>query len=110
MNLNNIKMNVIETAKTGVVNYKTIFTFSQIGNTVSANYCGGKILKGFLVGLVDKGKLYFSYCQLQTDGEMDNGRSECDIIIGENKKIRLIEHFEWSSKSEGTGVNIFEEL
>lgn len=110
MNLNNIKMNVIETAENGVVNHLTIFTFSQIKNFVTAIYSGGKIFQGNLVGVITQNKLKFSYCQLQTNGEIDNGQSECEIIIEDNKKIRLIEHFKWNSKNGDTGVNIFQEL
>jgi len=109
MNLNNVKMNVIETAQTGVVNELTIFTFSQTDNVVSADYSGGLILKGFLVGILNQNKLSFSYCQLQNNGKLDNGQSECDVLI-ENKKIRLVERFTWASRSGETGVNIFQEL
>ncbi|MBK7871337.1 MAG: n-acetylglutamate synthase [Saprospiraceae bacterium] len=92
MNLNNVKMNVIERAGNGVVNQSTIFTFSQTDHIVSAAYSGGQILKGFLVGTLHQDKLVFSYCQLQTDGKMDNGNSECDVFL-HNGKIRLVEHF-----------------
>lgn len=109
MNLDNIKMNVIETAGNGVVNELTIFTFSQTDNVVSANYAGGQIVKGFLVGLIDNNKLRFSYCQLQGDGKMDNGISVCDILM-ENGKIRLVEHFTWASRENETGVNVFQQL
>ncbi|MDX1940038.1 MAG: hypothetical protein SFU99_05765 [Saprospiraceae bacterium] len=109
MNLNDVKMNVIETAGNGVVNQYTIFTFSQTDNIVSAAYSGGQILKGFLVGTLHQDKLVFSYCQLQTDGKMDNGNSECDIFM-QNGKIRLVEHFTWASRNRESGVNIFQEL
>jgi hypothetical protein len=109
MNLDHIKMNVIETAGNGVVNELTIFAFSQTGNSVSASYSGGQIHQGYLVGTLDQNKLSFSYCQLQTNGKLDNGQSECDILI-ENGKIRLIEHFTWASRNSETGVNIFQEL
>jgi hypothetical protein len=109
MNLNNVKMNVIETAGNGVVNELTIFEFSQNDNIVFATYSGGQILKGYLVGTINQNKLLFSYCQLQTNGRMDNGQSECDILI-ENGKIKLIEHFTWVSKNGETGINIFQEL
>jgi len=109
MNLNNVKMNVIETAGNGVVNELTIFTFSQTDNFVSATYSGGQILKGYLVGTLDQDKLSFSYCQLQTNGKMDNGQSECDVLI-EDEKIRLVEHFTWASRNGETGTNIFQEL
>ena len=109
MNLDNIKMNVIETSGNGVVNELTIFSFSQINNVVSATYSGGQIVKGFLVGVIDENKLHFSYCQLQEDGKMDNGASECDISI-ENGKIKLIEHFKWASRNNETGINVFQQL
>jgi hypothetical protein len=109
MNLNNVKMNVIETAGNGIVNELTIFTFSQKDNFISATYSGGQILKGYLVGILNQNKLSFSYCQLQTNGRMDNGQSECDILI-ENEKIKLIEHFTWGSKNDEMGINIFQEL
>ena len=109
MNLDNVKMNVIETAGNGIVNELTIFTFSQKDNFISATYSGGQILKGYLVGILNQNKLSFSYCQLQTNGKMDNGQSECDILI-ENEKIKLIEHFSWGSKNGEMGINIFQEL
>lgn len=109
MDLDNVKMNVVETSGNGVVNELTIFSFSQTDNVVSATYSGGQIVKGFLVGLMDNNKLRFSYCQLQVDGKMDNGTSECDILI-ENGKIRLVEHFQWASRNNETGINVFQQL
>lgn len=109
MNLNNVKMNVIETAGNGIVNELTIFTFSQTDNFISATYSGGQILQGYLVGTLNQNKLSFSYCQMQTNGKMDNGQSECDILI-ENEKIRLVEHFIWESRNGEAGINIIQEL
>lgn len=109
MNLNNVKMNVIQTAANGVVNESTIFSFTQSDNVVSATYSGGLILQGYLVGTVHQNKLSFSYCQLQTNGQMDNGKSECDIFV-ENGKMKLVEHFTWTSRNDEAGVNIFREL
>jgi hypothetical protein len=108
--LDNVKMNVVQTAPNGVVNELTIFTFSQNDNFISATYTGGRIFKGYLVGTIDRNKLLFSYCQLQTDGRMDNGQSECDITIGEDGKIKLIEHFKFTSKNNEAGINVFREL
>jgi len=72
ISLNKIKMTVIETAETGVVNKDTIFAFTQTEDLVTAEYAGGQIKKGFLVGTISEGKLKFSYCQVQTDGQFDN--------------------------------------
>jgi len=103
-------MNVIKTAPTGAVNNQTIFTFSQRENIVSASYEGGKIRQGFLVGYLTKDNLFFSYCQLQVDGKIDNGQSICSLSWDENKKLILTENFAWSSRENEGGVNIFREI
>lgn len=109
MNLDNVKMNVVETAKNGVVDQATIFSFAQTDSFVTATYSGGLILQGYLVGTVHQNKLSFSYCQLQTNGKIDNGSSECEISV-ENGKIKLVEHFIWTSRNGEHGFNIFKEL
>jgi hypothetical protein len=108
--LDKIKMNVIKTSENGVVNSDTIFSFLQSGNFVSAEYVGGKIKKGFLVGLMRNDELKFNYCQMQTDGTLDNGASVCKLSVNENGKIILTENFEWKSKPGVMGTNIFQEL
>ncbi|MFI5162391.1 MAG: hypothetical protein ACHQHN_14015 [Sphingobacteriales bacterium] len=106
----NLKMNVVQTAPNGVVNQLTIFTFSQNGSFVSATYTGGPIFRGYLVGAIHHNRLSFSYCQVQADGKIDNGQSECEIRTGENGKIQLVENFKWASRDDESGVNIFQEL
>jgi hypothetical protein len=108
--LDKVKMTVIQTADNGVVNKDTLFSFMQEGNVVQAEYAGGKIKKGFLIGQVAAQVLKFSYCQLQTDGVLDNGVSSCEISVSDTGKIRLIEHFEWKTRPGERGVNVFEEI
>ncbi|MBA3958293.1 MAG: hypothetical protein H0X51_07880 [Parachlamydiaceae bacterium] len=104
-------MNVVKTAVNGVVNQDTIFFFSQKENVVSAEYQGGKILKGFLIGkLSAQNQLEFSYCQMQLDGKLDNGLSSCQLSKNDEGKLILIEHFEWKSRPGEFGTNIFQEL
>lgn len=108
-NLNHIQMRVIQTASNGVVNHETLFEFSQKENRVQASYSGGPIEQGFLVGTIKASVLFFSYCQLQTDGTLDNGISKAELSIGPKNKIKLTEHFEWKSRPGETGINIFEQ-
>jgi hypothetical protein len=103
-------MHVVHTSERGVVNKDTIFDFVQNNNEVYAEYSGGQIVRGFLVGLMGNNNLKFSYCQLQLDGKLDCGTSFCEVSRDENKKIRLIEHFEWASRPGERGINIFEEV
>ena len=109
--LDGIQMNVIKTAENGVVNHETIFHFLQKDGIVSAEYQGGKILKGFLVGKLSiQNQLEFSYCQMQVDGKLDSGVSICQLSKNENGKITITEHFEWKSRPGEFGTNVFQEL
>jgi hypothetical protein len=109
--LDKVKMNVVQTADNGVVNHETIFHFTQDKNVISAQYTGGKIHMGFLVGtLPSDNQLTFSYCQIQTDGTLDNGVSLCNLSKNQDGKIILTEHFEWKSRPGEFGTNIFQEI
>ena len=110
--LNNIKMNVIQTAANGIVNHETHFYFQQDGNNVKAHYSGGKIKQGYLVGTVQKATLTFTYCQLRIDGTQDHGESTCKISLNEaNNKLQLVEEFAMQTNNvTELGVNIFQEV
>lgn len=109
ISLNKLRMNVISTAKEGVVNADTIFEFNQKDSIVTAGYSGGKIHQGYLVGKISDNKLFFRYAQIDKSGNLDGGNSTCDIQKTALGKIQLIEHFNWESR-EGSGTNIFEEI
>ncbi len=110
IHLDKVKMNVVKTADKGVVGKGTIFRFRQNKHSVWARYAGGKIENGFLVGQIKGTLLEFSYCQLQIDGEMDNGTSTAELTRSDSGKIRLIEHFQWTSRPGEFGTNIFEQM
>ncbi len=111
ISLNDVVMHVIQTDASGVVNHETIFYFLEQNDVVEAEYAGGKIQQGFLVGrFISDNQLRFSYCQMQIDGKLDNGMSECEVSRDENGKIILTEHFEWASRPGEFGTNIFKEL
>lgn len=105
-------MNVISTSENGIVNSETIFHFSQTNMNVQAQYSGGRIRNGYLVGQLNNGILRFSYCQLRITGELDHGASECILLKDKDSdKIRLEEHFNMNTEaSNEVGVNIFMEL
>lgn len=109
VSLDGVRMHVVATAEAGVVNADTYFTFTQRGSVVSAQYAGGRIELGFLVGVISGGSLQFRYAQLDTAGKLDGGSSVCELTRTLDGKVRLIEHFQWESR-EGGGVNVFEEV
>ena len=110
--LNNKTMNVIETSKNGIVNKETIFHFEQNANTVKANYSGGRIREGYLVGQLNDEILKFTYCQQRITGELDHGESECILSIEKGSgKVKLKENFKMDTEvSKEVGINIFMEI
>ena len=49
LDFNNKAFSLIENSKNGKVNTETIFTFSQDGNLVTADYHGGSIRYGKII-------------------------------------------------------------
>ena len=108
IHLDGVRMNAITTAPGGFVNASTIFEFHERGSEVWAEYSGGRIARGFLVGTRDGKSLSFRYCQRQTDGVLDGGASTCEIRR-RDALVRIVERFTWASR-EGSGENILQEL
>lgn len=102
-------MNAVETDVNGVIGVDTIFKFKQSGDHVSAEYAGGRVRQGFLVGINSGTTLVFRYCQTETDGILNGGESSCRLEIGETGLVRIIEDFEWASRPGG-GRNVIQEL
>ncbi len=84
---------------------ETKFHYKQVGNILSSEYSGGKILTGHLIGLEDKdGNIYVKYHQLMT------GICKSKPEILNNGKIRLHKTWEWTSGDRSKGNSIIEEL
>jgi hypothetical protein len=107
--LDGLQMRAVATADGGDVSADTLFNFAQDGNTVSAQYAGGTVRLGHLIGTLAAGKLSFRYVQVDHKGRVDNGSSICDISLLPGDRVRLREHFQWESR-DGSGTNVLEEI
>lgn len=107
-NLDGLVMRAVETDPNGVISAETTFEFKQSGTTVLAEYKGGRIQAGNLIGTISIDKLEFRYCQIQTDGTLDGGVSHCELKY-ENGFVQIIEHFNWESR-DGQGRNVIQAI
>lgn len=103
--LDGILMNVASTAENGKIDSGTIFRFTQVDEIVSAQYAGGAILEGHLIGTLRDDALTFSYVQVDRNHVIDAGRSECTVRRLDDGRIEVTENFEWSSQ-DGSGTNV----
>lgn len=95
----------VENSEAGEVSDKTVFCYHQKDNTIWAEYSGGEIKKGFLVGTIDENKnLHFSYQHINLHDEIKTGF--CDSIpeFLDNGKMRFYENWKWSNGVEGKSV------
>ena len=93
-----------ENSETGEASEKTVFCYHQKENAVWAEYGGGKIIKGFLIGKMDeKQNLHFAYQHMNADGEIKSGTCDSSPEF-KNGKLRFNEKWKWSSGEEGCSV------
>ncbi|MCP3920474.1 MAG: hypothetical protein GY711_33520 [bacterium] len=81
----------------------------EVGDSVLGGYSGGRIVHGSLIGVRRGSRFEFRYLQLQDDGVLDGGVSQCEIERAPDGRVRIVEHFEWESR-EGSGRNVIEEV
>lgn len=109
MNLDRTQFRVSLTADCGVVGAETCLRLMQRGLKVLGRYRGGSIVRGYLVGRLTGSVLRFRFAQREIDGHIHGGRSVCEIERLSNGRLRLHEHFNWTTRA-GSGTNTFEQV
>jgi hypothetical protein len=111
INYNNKTFRPIQNSENGETTEETIFEYKQKGNILTSEYCGGRIKRGHLIGLVDeKGHIQMRYHQVNEKDELMTGICYSKPEILENGKIRLHETWEWTSGDKSKGQSIIEEI
>ena len=111
MNYNKKRFRPIQNTDNGETSAATVFEYRQTGAIVTANYEGGQIKKGHLIGLVQTdGGIDMRYHQVNTKGELMTGICHSTPELMENGKIRLHERWEWTSGDKSMGSSIIEEI
>jgi hypothetical protein len=107
---NNKIFRPVSNTENGETSNETIFLYKQMGNILTSEYSGGKIVKGHLIGLVDEnGVIDMKYHQVNEKGELMTGVCTSKPEILTNGKIRLHESWEWTSGDKSKGQSIIEE-
>ena len=111
MDYNNKKFRPVESTENGETTEETIFEYKQNGNILTSEYKGGQIIRGHLIGLVDKkGNIDMRYHQVNKKGELMTGICTSKPELTQNGKIRLHENWKWTSGDKSSGKSILEEI
>ena len=94
----------VSNSDTGEVSDQTVFSYHQKENVIWAEYSGGSIIKGFLLGTIDENNnLHFDYRHINSDGESKSGSCDSKPCF-ENGKLRFYESWKWTDGQAGTSV------
>ena len=93
----------------GTVDSDTRFTYHQDGDTVWAEYAGGAVARGFLVGTRTGNELEFRYVHLGRDGTTASGRCRSWIVVRADGLLELHEEWAWESRP-GSGRSVVAEV
>lgn len=110
INYNDKIFRLVVNSENGETSNDSVFIYKQIGNILTSEYSGGKIIKGHLIGLVDEnGEIEMRYHQVNQKGELMTGVCKSIPEILENGKIRLHETWQWTSGDKSKGESIIQE-
>ena len=110
VNLDNRKFVAIYNSANGEVSELTIFHYHQQDDLVWAEYSGGQIVKGNIIGKVVDDHIEFSYLHINTENEIMTGKCKSYPELIENGKIKLKEFWEWTSGDKSSGESIVIEV
>ncbi|WP_215454676.1 hypothetical protein [Streptomyces sp. ATCC 21386] len=93
----------------GQVGTRTRFTYHEEDGEVWADYAGGDVVRGRLVGTRAGDRLDFRYVQLKTDGTTASGHCVSLVVELPDGRVRLEETWEWESRT-GSGTSVVEQV
>jgi hypothetical protein len=93
----------------GQVGRRTRFTYHEKDGEIWAEYAGGDVVRGHLVGTREGDRLDFRYVQLKRDGTTSSGHCVSAVVELADGRVRLEEAWEWESQG-GSGTSAVEQI
>ena len=104
MNLNGKTFRASSNSENGEVSFATVFKYFEEDGLVWAEYFGGDILKGNLIGKRDDdGSLDLRYQHVNQRGEIKTGICRSQVDEDSNGKIRIKEKWKWTCDDYSEG-------
>jgi len=111
IDFNNKKFKALFNSDNGEVSTSTIFHYYQREHIVWAEYSGGEIGQGFLIGkVVDEKYFEFVYQHINTQLELMTGKCKSKVSLNESGKIMLTENWQWTCRDLSKGGSVMIEI
>lgn len=96
INLDKKIFKAILNSKSGEVSEDTLFYYSQNKHIISAEYHGGEIVKGSLIGKqLSNGTFDFVYQHINIHNEIKIGKCLSKAILENDGRLKLLEKWQW---------------
>ncbi|WP_327694303.1 hypothetical protein [Streptomyces sp. NBC_00459] len=99
----------VEDQAPGQVGTRTRFAYHEQDGEIWAEYAGGDVVRGHLVGTREGDRLDFRYVQLKRDGTTSSGHCVSEVTELPDGRLRLAETWEWESQP-GSGTSVVEQV
>jgi hypothetical protein len=111
INYNGRKFRSITNTENGEVGGDTEFQYRQSGNIVTGIYHGGGVLLGHLLATCNaEGELDMRYHHVNESGLLMTGTCRTRPELLSDGRLRLHEHWQWTSGDGSSGTSILEEV
>jgi hypothetical protein len=112
LDLQGRRFRVLQNDEGGEADLLTVFHFRQDGNLVSADYHGGRVRAGRLLGVLQSDSINFHYVQANDRGQIRTGQATDTVHVLPDGRLRLVEQWEWTGESHDhkTGTLVLEEF
>lgn len=108
---NNRIFSTVENTANGEVSEKTFFNYRQHKNIIWAEYSGGSVVRGFLLGTCSyEGILDFCYLHINSSSVLRTGKCRSFPAVLSDGRIRLNEEWEWTNGDKSAGKSVIEEV
>lgn len=95
----------------GTVTDETRFTFQQSGDNITADYAGGDVQTGHIVGiLVKPDTATLIYHCLTAGGELKAGQAQAHFSINDEGKLCIDMQWQWLNGEKTSGTSHYEEI
>jgi hypothetical protein len=98
----------VHNSASGEVSGDTVFRYRERDGEIWAEYGGGSVVRGYLVGTRTGDDLDFRYVHLSAGGATASGHCTARLELLADGRIRSHEAWEWESR-EGAGSSVVEE-
>jgi hypothetical protein len=104
LNLDNKIFKSVSNSESGEVSDETIFRYFQNKNTIKAEYSGGEILIGQILGKwINDTQIDFYYHHINKSNELKAGKCLSTLSIMEDGRLKFEEQWQWLSGDKQKG-------